>query len=107
LAKTVSKKWKDQYKATTGLALRILSPLKHHYYDKVEAPVPTPLPNHQNLDPLINPPHLQHDTSYAPNSKYNKYVDFYTDTSHMENDKENTDVEKQHKHRWQHVKKRK
>jgi hypothetical protein len=73
--------------------------------------IPTQPPNHQNLNPLVNPPHLQHGASYAPNSKYDSDVDLYTDTSDVENGKENTEdkkgTQKEHKHGWQHVKKRK
>ena len=76
-----------------------------------QIPPPTPPSNHQNPNPLVTPPHLQHDTSYAPNSKYNSDVDFCTDTSYVENGKENPDEEKgtqkEHRHWWQHVKKRK
>jgi hypothetical protein len=76
-----------------------------------QTPIPTQPPSHQNLNPLVNPPHLQHDTSYAPNSKYDSDVDFCTDTSDVENGKEDTDeakgTQQEHKHGWQHVKKRK
>jgi hypothetical protein len=73
--------------------------------------IPTQPPSHQNLNPLVNPPHLQHDASHALNSKYDSDVDLYTDTSDVENGKDNTEdkkgTQKEHKHRWQHVKKRK
>ena len=76
-----------------------------------QTPVPTPPPSHQTLTPLVNPPHLRHDTPYAPHSKYDSDVEFCTDASDVENGKENTDEEKgtqqAHKHGWQHVKKRK
>jgi len=73
--------------------------------------IPTQPPSHQNFNPLANPPHLQHTTSRASNSKYDSDVDLYTDTSDTENGKENTDegkgTQKEHSHGWQHVKKRK
>jgi hypothetical protein len=74
-------------------------------------PVPPQSPGHQTFTPHVNPPHLQRDTSYAPNSQHDSDVDFCTDTSDVESGKETTDggkvTRKEHRHGWQHVKKRK
>jgi len=76
-----------------------------------QIPITTQPPSHQNFNPLVNLPHLQHNTSHAQNNKYEGDVDLYIDTSDAENGKENTDEEKgtqkEHSHGWQHVKKRK
>jgi len=93
-----------------GLAQSDFPPLPSPFLPQ-QIPLPTQPPSHQNLNPLVNPPHLQHNTSHAPNSKYDGDVDLYTDTSDAENGKENIDEEKgtqkEHRHEWQHVKKRK
>jgi len=93
-----------------GLTQFDFPPLPSPYLPHQIAP-PTPPPNHQIPNPLVTPPHPQYDTSYAPNSKYNSDVDFCTDTSDVENGKENPKEEKgtqnEHRHGWQHVKKRK
>jgi hypothetical protein len=83
-----------------GLTQSDFPPLPSPFLPK-QTPIPTPPPSHQNLKLLVNPPHLQHDTSYAPNSKYDRGVDFCTGTSDVENGKENTDEEKEHKRGWQ------
>ena len=73
--------------------------------------IPTRLLNQQNSNSLINPSHLQYDTTYAPNSKNDSDIDLYTDTNDVDNGKENTDENKgtqnEYRHGWQHVKKRK
>jgi len=93
-----------------GLAQSDFAPLPSTFLPQ-QIPIPTQPPSHQNLNPLVNPPHLQHTTPHAPNSKYDSDVDLYTDTSDAENGKENTDegkgTQKEHRHGWQHVKKRK
>ena len=93
-----------------GLAHPDFPPLPSPFLPQ-QIPIPTQPPSHQNFNPLVNPPHLQHNTSHAPNSKHDSDVNLYTDTSDVENGKENTDEEKgtqkEHSHGWQHVKKRK
>ena len=93
-----------------GLAQSDFPPLPSPFLPQ-QNPIPIQPPSHQNLNPLVNPSHLQHDTSYAPNSKYDSDVDLNTDTSDVENGNENTNEEKgthkDLKHGWQHVKKRK
>jgi len=53
--------------------------------------IPPQPPSHQALNPLVNPPHQQHDASHALTSKYDSDVDLYTDTSDVENSTENTE----------------
>jgi len=93
-----------------GLAQPDFPPLPSSFLPQ-QIPIPTQPPSPQNFNPLVNPPHLQHNTSHAPNSKYDSDVDLYTDTSDAENGKENTDegkgTQNEHSHGWQHVKKRK
>jgi hypothetical protein len=83
-----------------GLAQSDFPPLPSPFLPQ-QNPIPTQPPSQQNLNPLVNPPHLQQDASYAPNSKYDSDVDLYTDTSDVENGKENTDDKKgtQQKHK--------
>jgi len=93
-----------------GLAQPDLPPLPSPFLPQ-QITIPTQPPSYQNFNPIANPPHLQHTTSRAPNSKYVSDVDLFTDTSDVENGKENTDegkgTQKEHSHGWQHVKKRK
>ena len=76
-----------------GLAQSDFPPLPSPFLPP-QIPIPTQPPSHQNLNPLVNPPQLQHTAPYAPNSKYDGDVDLYTDISDAENGKENTDEEK-------------
>ena len=93
-----------------GLAQPDLPPLPSPFLLQ-QITIPAQPPSYKNFNPIANPPHLQHTTSRAPNSKYVSDVDLFTDTSDVENGKENTDegkgTQKEHSHGWQHVKKRK
>jgi len=73
-----------------GLAQSDFPPLPSPFLPQ-QIPIPTQLPSHQNLNPLAHPPHLQHTTPSAANSKYDSDVNLYTDTSDAGNGKENTD----------------
>ena len=73
-----------------GFAQPDFPPLPSPYLPQQNLIPPQP-PSHQALNPLVNPPHLQHDASHALTSKYDSDVDLYTDTSDVENGTENTE----------------
>jgi len=93
-----------------GFAQPYFPPLPSPYLPQQNLIPPQP-PIHQALNPLVNPPHLQHDASHALTNKHDRDVDLYTEKSDVENGTENTEDTKgtsnEHKHGWQHVKKRK
>ena len=89
-----------------GLAQSDFPPLPSPFLPQ-QNQIPIQPPSYLTQNPLVNPPHPQHD----PNNKYDSDVDFNTDTSDVENGKENADegneTQTNIKHGWQHVKKRK
>ena len=76
-----------------GLTQSDFPPLSSPFLPQ-QTPIPTRLLSQQNSNSLINPSHLQYDTTYAPNSKNDSDIDLYTDTNDVDNGKENTDENK-------------
>jgi hypothetical protein len=84
-----------------GLVQSDFPPLSSPFLPQQTA-IPNRLLSQQNPNSLINPSHLQYDTTYAPNSKNDSDIDHHTDTNDLDNGKEKTEENKGTQNEYRH-----